>query len=85
MLSCYAMQAPRGRGIQLLFILDRGTRWGSVVSVTTRLLFTLRERTLGAHWIGDWVGPRAGLNTELEEKPFASVGNQTPVAQSSRL
>jgi hypothetical protein len=22
------------------------------------------ERTLGTHWIGGWVGPRAGLDTE---------------------
>jgi hypothetical protein len=24
--------------------------------------FTLRERTLGTHWIGGWVGPRAVLD-----------------------
>jgi hypothetical protein len=25
-------------------------------------VFTPRERTLGTHWIGGWVGPKTGLN-----------------------
>jgi hypothetical protein len=27
-----------------------------------------RERTLGTHWIGDWVGLTAGLDTEVRGK-----------------
>jgi len=27
-----------------------------------------RERTPGTHWIGGWVGLRAGLDTEAREK-----------------
>jgi hypothetical protein len=42
-------------------ILDLGTRWRRVVRVTPRLLF-LREVAPGAHWVGGWMGPRAGLN-----------------------
>jgi hypothetical protein len=30
--------------------------------------FTLKERTPGTHWIGGWVGPRAGLDTEVRRK-----------------
>jgi hypothetical protein len=34
--------------------------------------FTPRERVPGVHWIGDWVGHRAGLD---------AVGNRPPVVQ----
>jgi hypothetical protein len=27
-----------------------------------------REKTSGTHWIGDWVGPRAGLDTVASGK-----------------
>jgi hypothetical protein len=43
------------------------------------------ERTPGTHWIGGWVGPRAGLDTGtqgLEEKS-APVGDRTSIARSS--
>jgi hypothetical protein len=30
--------------------------------------FTLGERTPSTHWTGDWVGPRAGLDTEARGK-----------------
>jgi hypothetical protein len=41
-----------------------------------------RERTPGTHWIGDWVGLRAGLDTEAKGKSFASSRDRTPVVQS---
>jgi hypothetical protein len=41
-----------------------------------------QERTTGTHWIGGWVGLRAGLDTEVNEKSFASAGDQTSVAQT---
>jgi len=34
----------------------------------------------GTHWIGGWVGLRAGLDTE--EKSFASARDRAPVVQS---
>jgi hypothetical protein len=34
--------------------------------------FTPRERTPGTHWIGDWVGPRAGLD-DMEKRRFSTL------------
>jgi hypothetical protein len=34
-----------------------------------------RERTPGTHWIGGWVGPRAGL--DYVEKILGPTGTQT--------
>jgi hypothetical protein len=51
-----------GEEVQLLLILNLGTKWGWVVSVTPRPRFTPGERTPGTHWTGGWVGPRAGLD-----------------------
>jgi len=31
-------------------------------------LYSLRERGPGIHWIGGWVGPRAGLDTLVKRK-----------------
>jgi len=31
-------------------------------------LFTPRERANGTHWIGDWVGPRDGLDAVMKEE-----------------
>jgi hypothetical protein len=41
-----------------------------------------RERTPGTHWIGGWVGPRAGIDTEAREETCASAGDRIPVVQS---
>jgi hypothetical protein len=34
--------------------------------------FTPGERALGTHWIGDWMGPKAGLD-DVEERKFLSL------------
>jgi hypothetical protein len=39
-----------------------------VVSVTPRPRFTPGERTPGTHWIGGWVGSRAGLDAGARRK-----------------
>jgi hypothetical protein len=70
-----------GEEVQLLLILNLGTRWGWVVSITPRPRFTPGERTTGTHWIGGWVGPRAGLDAGLEEKTSAPAGDRTPILQ----
>jgi hypothetical protein len=54
--------------VYLLFILNLDTRWGWVVSITPRPRFTPGERTVGTHWIGGWVGSRAGLDAEARRK-----------------
>jgi hypothetical protein len=43
--------------------------------------FTLRERAPGTHWIGDWVGPRAGLDT-VKQKYLVSAGTRTTAVQT---
>jgi hypothetical protein len=45
---------------------------------------TPRARTLGTHWIGGWVGPRAGLDTVSKRKipnPFRESNSVHPIVQ----
>jgi hypothetical protein len=40
--------------------------------------FTPGERTSRTHWTGGWVGPRAGLDSDVKRKiPLASAGDRT--------
>jgi len=48
---------------------------GSEWSASCPHYFTPGERAPGTHWIGGWVGPRAGLDTEKFPAP---ARNQTP-------
>jgi hypothetical protein len=57
-----------GKDLYLLFSHDLGTRWRCVVSFTPRPPFSPRERTPGTHCTGGWVGPTAGLDTEVRGK-----------------
>jgi hypothetical protein len=52
-----------------------------VISVTPRPRFTPGERTPDTHWTGGWVGPRAGLNTEVRGKillPLPGIEPRSP-------
>jgi hypothetical protein len=40
--------------------------------------FTPSERAPGTHWIGGWVGPRAGLDTIVKEK-FQTLPGPEPL------
>jgi hypothetical protein len=62
------MKALGGRGGIAPTIVDLGSRWRWVVSVTPRPRFSPGERTPGTHCTGGWVGPRAGLDTEVRGK-----------------
>jgi hypothetical protein len=44
------------------------TIWGWVANITPRSRFTPGERNLGTHWLGGWVGHRAGLDTKARGK-----------------
>jgi hypothetical protein len=58
---------------------------GSEVSVTPRPRFAPGERTTGTLWTGGWVGPRAGLDTEVRGKilcPCRGSNPDRPVVQS---
>jgi hypothetical protein len=46
--------------------------------------FTPRERALGVHWIGSWVGSRAVLDTVVKRKipsPRRESNPRTPIVQ----
>jgi hypothetical protein len=55
-------------GGEEVLLLNLGTRWGLVVSVTPRPRFTPGKRAPGTHWIGGWVGLRAGLDAGARRK-----------------
>jgi hypothetical protein len=68
----------RGEEVWLLLILNLGTRWGWVVSITPRPCFTPGEMTFGTHWIGSWVGPRAGLDAGTRRKILCPCRGSNP-------
>jgi hypothetical protein len=44
--------------------------------------FTSRERAPGTHWIGSWVGPRAGLDAVVKRKtPSPCQDSNPPIIQ----
>jgi hypothetical protein len=46
--------------------------------------FTTSERALGTHWIGGWVGPRAGVHAVVKRKipsPRRETNPRTPIVQ----
>jgi hypothetical protein len=61
-----------------LLMLDLGTRWGWVVSVTPRPLFNPGERTPDTHWTEGWVDPRACLDTEVRGKTLSPLPGIEP-------
>jgi hypothetical protein len=72
------MRHMGGEEVQLLLILNIGSRWGWVVSTTPRPRFTPRERTPGTNWVGGWVGPRAGLDAGARIKVLYPCQGSNP-------
>jgi hypothetical protein len=62
-----AMKTYWGSGGTAPCILDLCTRWSWVVSFTHRPLYP-QGKSPGTHWIGGWMGPRAGLDTVAKRK-----------------
>jgi hypothetical protein len=54
-----------------------GTRWMCEESISRPSRFIRRERILGLHWIGGWVGPRERLNVCRGEKSVVSAVKRT--------
>jgi hypothetical protein len=50
---------------------------GSERSASRPGRFTARERAAVTHWIGGWVGPRAGLDTVVKRKIPSPAMNRT--------
>jgi hypothetical protein len=51
-----------------MLILDLGTRWGMSGQSNAPAAFYPGEKTPGTNCTGGWVGPRAGLDTEVRGK-----------------
>jgi hypothetical protein len=67
----YAMKGYGGVDVQIhIFLTSLLAGGGCSASHSGRL--TPGERALGKHWIGDWVGPRAGLKN-LEKRKFFTL------------
>jgi hypothetical protein len=49
-----------------------------VVSFTSQPLYPQGKDPPGTHWIGGWVGPRGGLETEAKRKIFCSCRESKP-------
>jgi hypothetical protein len=66
-----------------LHFLDFGTSWEWSASLPG--LFIHGERAAGTHWIGGWVGPRAGLD-DVEKRQFLTLPrlNLRPLGRPDR-
>jgi hypothetical protein len=65
------MKTYVGVDVQIHVILTSplaGDEW----SASRPCRFTPRERARGIHWIGGWVGPRAGLD-DVEKRKFLTL------------
>jgi hypothetical protein len=68
------MKAYGGSGCIDPHFLDLGTSWRWVVSFTPRPLYP-RGKSHSTHWIGGWVGPRAGLD-DVEKRKFLTLSGR---------
>jgi hypothetical protein len=71
--------------VLLLLILNLGTRWGWVVSITPRPRFSPGKRTPGTHCIRSWVDLRAGLDAEARGKILCPCRGSNPPPSSTEV
>jgi hypothetical protein len=66
-----------GSGSTARHILSLDTRSRTVVSFSPRPLY-LQGKSLCAHWVGGWVGPRAGLDASVKRKCLTLCRESNP-------
>jgi len=74
------MKTQLGVGVELHTFLSSvldGGEW--LASRHGRLIS--ESRAPGTHWIGDWVGPRSGLDAVVKNPINFPAGNSTPAVQ----
>jgi hypothetical protein len=54
------------------YFLDLGINFGVSGQIHAPAALPRKERNPGTHWIGDWVGPRAGLG-DVEKRKFLTL------------
>jgi len=64
----YAVRAYWGNGNIAPLILDFGTRWRWAVSFAPRPLYLQLKLLVVTHWVGEWMGPRVGMDTLVKRK-----------------
>jgi hypothetical protein len=66
-------------------ILDFGIRWRWVVNFTLLPLYPQTKGPLVTHWIGGWVGPRAGLDAVVKRKISSPGRDSNPRSSNPYL
>jgi hypothetical protein len=86
-LKPYAMKMYRGVDVQIhIFLTSALTEVSGQLHAPTalpRVKGTTGERVPGTHWLGGWVGPRAGLDDVEKRKILDPTRIQTPTPRSS--
>jgi hypothetical protein len=75
------MKAYGGVDVQIDIFLT-SVLFGDEWSALRPCRFTPWERAPGTHWIGVWVGPRAGKDDVEKRKFFTLPGIRTPTPRS---
>jgi hypothetical protein len=79
----HALKAYWGSGVQLHALLNSALDGGEW-SASRHSRFIPREGAPGTHWIGGWVGPRAGLDAVVKRKIPSLCRNTKPRSSSPK-
>jgi hypothetical protein len=72
-LSHYTPRRRLGERMYSSYSFTSAVDWGEWSASRPGPRYSPRERTAGTHWTGGWVGPGAGLDTEVRGKILAPV------------